>query len=116
MAATNINQNPFPLGQIKPGATFASASKAITANYTDLVTAFADSVVIQAHPSNAGNIYVCTTAATPDLTTFVNVLFVLPPGAFWTDASAAMNTIALGNYYIGGANTTDFALVQARLR
>lgn len=114
--STNINRAPFPLGLLKPGATFASASVALTVNYADLAVLSADSVVIQALPGNSGNIYICSTAATPDLTTYVNVLFVLPAGAYWDNASSALNTVPLGSYYVGGDNADDAAIGQVRFR
>ena len=111
---TNVNRSPFPLGQIKPGGT--TSCVLITANYTDLANLFADSVVVQALPGNSANMYICSNASAPDTTNYTNILFVLPPGAFWSDASAAMNTIALGTIYVGASNSSDSCIAQARFR
>ena len=104
------------LGQLKPGANFATVSVAATANFTDLASVFADSLFIQANPGNTQNIYICTTAVQPDTTAYVNVLMILAPGGTWSNTSAAMNSIKLGEYYVGSLNNADFAIAQCRFR
>lgn len=120
MPTTNVISNPFPLGLITPGATFAFASVAITANLTDLATSAVygqvDTIFIRALPGNGGNIYICNSVANPNETTYLNVLDVLPGGASTSFSSSAMNTIQLSWYFIGADNATDAALITIKLR
>jgi len=117
MSATNIISNPFPLGKISPGASFATVSTPITTNFSDLAVLFCDSINIRNHPDSSGNIYVCNSAAQPDTTLFENVIDVIGPGGSYTNTSSAMNTIgSLGGIYIGADDATSYAVVSVRFR
>ena len=114
---------PYSLGAIRPGATFASASASLVQNIVpvnnDNVTPDYqfNGIFIQAFPgtgSVAGNlkpIYVCNSAAAPDLTNFTNVIGILQPGDIWPRAKEWANNRSIRNLYIGAENATDFALV-----
>ena len=121
MSSTNVISNPFPLGLITPGASYATASVAITVNYTDLALATSpyyavDSIYIKALPGNQGSIYLVNNAKNPDETLYLNVLDVIAAGSFTAITSAAMNTITLGQFYIGADNFTDGAIVLVKFR
>ena len=121
MSATNVVSGIFPLGYIAPGASFASLSKAITANYTDLATStlygLASIVTIHMVTSSSGTTYVCNTADPPDTTNYVNVLDVLTGGQTRTySAPSTMNELALANLYIGASDGTTGAMVSVQWR
>lgn len=111
--ATFYNQqtNPAPLGYIKP---VQGTPLRVTSNFTDLATATFQSLAIQAHPNNGGNIYILSNSAAADTVNGTNVLAILQagqslplnglalggvqPSQFWIDADAA-NCIAIPIVY-----------------
>ena len=111
MAATNITSNPYPTGILKPGATYATVSIPVLTNLT--VTAYpgtaAYAITIQANSGNTGNIYVCNTAAAPDETNYLNVLYILTAGQPVSFYSGALNTIDCSQIFIGADSATDYA-------
>ena len=117
MSATNITTNPFPLGKISPGGSYATTSVPITTNYSDLSTQYCYSLSIRALPGNGtGLIYICNTSAAPDTTNYTNILDVLAAGAVSYVTSPAMDMILLGNYYIGASDGSSAAIVQVEFR
>lgn len=112
-----ITTQLWPLGKIQPGATYASASKSILANFTgtsEIDPAVAHVVGIQAHPDNTGKIYVCNSASAPDTTNFLNVVAILEGGDQWPQVGRAFNDIDLRHVYVGAANANDFAIAYIR--
>lgn len=115
---------PMALGKVFPGAAFATACVPLTQNIqpcdNDGVTPDNqfNGAFIQANPGagannpNAGNIYVCTTAAAPDLVNFTNVLAVLTPGAWYPRGKEWANNRDISKLFIGADNATDFAIVS----
>lgn len=118
--STTVSSNPFPLGLITPGATFATISLPITTNFTDLATSLpygqVDSIYIHAIGTNSSNIFLLNTAAAPDTTAYLNVVDVITNGASTSIASAGMNTLKLSQFYIGALNATDSCLVTVKYR
>ena len=114
--STNISSNPFPLGYISPGSSYATISSPITANYTDLSDRVVDSIIFRGISSSSGTIYICNTSAPPDTTNYLNVIDVITNGAYSANSSAAMNTIKLSDIYIGASDATSGALVTVRFR
>lgn len=117
---TTVSSNPFPLGLITPGASFATVSLPITTNVSDLATSApygqVDSIYIHAIGTNSASIFLLNTAAAPDTSAYLNVIDVIANGASTSIASAGMNTLVLSQFYIGASNATDAAIVTVKFR
>lgn len=123
---TGTLPNPFSLGKIFPGASFATLSAPLTQN---IVPVMPDAVTIDPYfneliitawggsgavAGNDGNIYVCSDAKQPDLVNFLNVLAILGPGQVWPRTGEYWaNNKDIHRYFIGAGNATDFATVTA---
>jgi len=114
---------PFSLGKILPGATFASACVPLTQNIQpvqeDNKTLANDAwneILIQAWPgsptvvANSGNIYVCSSAAAPDVVGFTNILAVLLAGDTYPRKNEWANLKDISKLFIGADNATDFVI------
>lgn len=124
MANVEVATMPFPfsLGKVFPGAAFAAASAPLTQNSTPTEHGRAvrmfNGIFIYSWPGNATTpsngapLYICNTAAAPDLVNFTNVIAVLQPGdTFPRSKEWALNR-DIGTLFIGAENATDFALVS----
>jgi len=113
-----ITSYPFSLGKIIPGATFASACVPLTQNVlpvqNDGVTPDTqfNSIVIQAHGTNTGIVYVCTSAAAPDLTNYTNVIGELTAGQTYPRSKEWANNRNISSIYIGAVNAADFVIAS----
>ncbi len=120
MSATNVISNPFPLGLVVPGASFASISVPITANYADIATSSVygavDTIYVSAPAGNGASIYFMNSAAAPDTTAYSNILFVIAKGTSIQIVSSAMNTLMLSQFFIGAAGASDGAIVTVKFR
>lgn len=121
MALPTFNSNPLPLGLIVPGASFATVSKPITANFPELATSApygqVDSIYVHALAGNdTGVIYICNTAVQPNTTTYANVVDVIASGASTSISSAGMNTLQLSQFYIGSGDATSGCIVTVKYR
>ncbi len=120
--ATNVRTGqmsfPYSLGRIIPGAAFAGASVPLTQNVqpvnNDGVSpdVMFNSIWIQAHVGNTGTIYICGTAAAPDLVNFTNVLGELTAGQWYPRTKEWANNRSIAGLFIGAENATDFAIVS----
>lgn len=117
---TTVSSNPFPLGFVKPGATFATISVPITQNFTDLATSApygqVDSIYVHALAGNSTVVFLLNTVAAPDVATYLNVVDVIAAGSSTSISSGAMNTLALSQFYIGALNSGDGAIVTVKFR
>ena len=118
---TTVSSNPFPLGLITPGASFATVSLPITNNFSDLATAggpysSVDSIYVHALSGNGAAVYLLNSSSNPDVTNYLNVIDVIGSGSSTSIASAGMNTLNLASFYIGAANSTDGAIVSVKYR
>ena len=115
MSVTNITSNPFPMGILKPGSSYTTASVPILTNITLSSTQlqFVRSFLVRAATTNSGNIFVCNSVANPDTTAYLNVLDIIPPGGTSYASSGALNTIDLSQIWIGASNNSDFAIAEA---
>jgi hypothetical protein len=108
---------PWPLGKVYPGASYATVSAPLTQNIQPVNIDLTpdnqfNGIFIQANPNNAGNIYVCSSAANPDETAYTNVLGILSPGAWYPRGKEWANNRDITGLFIGADNATDFAIVS----
>ncbi len=110
---------PYPLGKVFPGASFATISVPLTQNIQptkkdNLGNEVPDNqfngIFIRASNLNSGNMYVCNTAAAPDLTAYSNVIDELPPGAAFPRGKEWANNRDITALFIGATNATDFTI------
>lgn len=101
-----------PFGKILPGATFATASVPLTQNYPDGIEQYVFSFVsIRANDENLQPLYLCNSAAAPDVTNYLNVIARLQPGETWPRDRGLTNSIDISRIWVGSAaNATDFAI------
>lgn len=109
---------PMPLGQLKPGASYATVVVQVISNLKAAGYLTSDynvrELVIQAAPANSGNITITNSNAVP-AADYSNVLRILLPGEYYAIGSYfAANSVDPRNYYVSAANATDFALGEAR--
>lgn len=120
MSVSNIISNPFPLGLIVPGASFATVSVSILANHVDLATGLysqVDSIYIHALSGNlTDSIYFMNNALAPDTTAYLNILDVISSGASTSISSGAMNTLQLSQFFVGASSATAGAIVTVKFR
>ena len=128
---------PYPLGVLRPGANYASASIPLTTNVQPVkvqpvqqpvaalpmgtglmaenkfnlleIRAWAGDGTIAA---NSGAIYLCSNASAPDTTAFTNVIDVIQPGEAWPRSKEWADTIDISTIFIGATNATDFAIAN----
>jgi hypothetical protein len=109
---------PTSLGLIGPGASFATLSAALTMNIqpvaNDGVTPDNqfNGIWIQALKGNAADIYVCNSAAAPDVATYTNVIAILSPGEWLPRVKEWSNTRDISKLFVGALNATDFAIAS----
>jgi hypothetical protein len=108
---------PFSLGAVGPGAGFAGASVPLTQNFLPVKedgispdNAWS-SVTIQALPGNGADVFLCNSAAPPDLVAFTNVIAVIPAGQYWPRNRQWSNSCSLASLFIGAVNAVDGCLV-----
>ena len=118
-----IDGYPYSLRKIVPGATFATACQPLTANIQPVnndgskdhifngifIEAFGGTSTIA---GNTGVIFVCNSAAAPDLVNFTNILAILNPGDSFPRSKEWANNRDINKLFIGAENATDFAFVS----
>lgn len=102
---------PFPLGFIVPGAGFAAASVPVTQNLLPDRLTFAG-VLFQADSGNVLDIYICSTAAAPDVAAGLNIIARLAPGQILPYNREWGNQWNLANFFVGALNATDKCIVN----
>ena len=107
---------PASLGIVGPGASFATLSDPLTQNILPVNQDGSpdnlwNSLWIQAVDANVGTVYVCNSAAAPDLVAFTNVVGILAPGQWYPRTRPFGNSYSLTGLFIGTVNATDGALV-----
>lgn len=107
---------PFPLGILKPGASYATVSISVLKNFTSGLFAtggiertFFGLLQITAADDNTGVIYICNSAAGPDTTNYSNVLGIVLKGTTWSLGKEWANSVDLNHIYIGAENANDFS-------
>lgn len=129
LTVTGTLPNPFSLGKVIPGATFATACVPLTQNLTPvmpdkvtpdryfneiLITAFGGSgPTASPLPSNTGFIYICSSASAPDLVNFTNVLAILAPNDTYPREGDWSNNKDIQGFFVGADNATDYAIATA---
>jgi hypothetical protein len=111
----------IPLGQILPGATYATVSvpvlsSALLAAHPELANKDVNVVSIQFDPGSTGGgrIYICNSAAAP-ASNRSNVIYTIQsPGDSWPLVGHALNDVELGGLYIGADNADDYACGYVR--
>lgn len=112
---------PYSLGKIFPGASYATVSVPLTQNITPTEengdpSYQAREILIQALPGNGGYIYICNSAAAPDLTGYTNVVGILDGGVAWSRESSPFPAIhSLSKLYVGATNATDAVIASFSL-
>lgn len=107
---------PFPLGQLKPGASYATVVTQVISNIASYLTTDFNvrELVIQASPTNTGNITITNDGHVP-AADYSNVIRVLQAGEYYAIGSYfAANSVDPRNYYVAAVNATDFAFGEAR--
>ena len=118
-----INGYPYSLGKIQPGGTFATACVPLTQNIQPVNNDgtkdhIFNGIFIQAfggtslQPANTGVIFVCNSAAAPDLVNFTNIIAVLQAGDQFPRSKEWANNRDINKLFIGAENGVDFALVS----
>lgn len=98
------NSNPAALGFIKPTA---GTPLKLTANFADLENVPFKSVLIQAHPSNTGVVYVLSTSAAADKTNGTNIMSILAAGQSLPYSGIALGGINPSRVWIDVDTTGD---------
>jgi hypothetical protein len=114
----SLAANPLPLGQLKPGADFATKSVPITKNIADSVplSGMAQDVVIRAWKDNGANIFIVSDG-NPPAADYSNVIDEIEPGGAWPAGSRAgtVGTVELRHVNVATLNELDFAFGAVRL-
>jgi hypothetical protein len=120
-ANIKIGGYPYSLGKIIPGATFATACVPLTANIQPVNNDGSkdhifNGIFIRSFPGtstiagNTGAIFICNSAAAPDLVNFTNIIDILSPGDSFPRSKEWANNRDISKLFIGAENATDFAL------
>ncbi len=110
----SLATNPAPLGKIAPG--IAASVLAVT-NVSAQIGAcpMVQDIVIQQPAASPGHIYICNSAAPPDLVNFTNVLWELSPGASYSIGSGnKVNGVDSREFYIGADDPGAYAIGHVR--
>ena len=99
-----------PTGILKPPA--AGSAISLTSNYADLGSSQQQFALLQirAAPGNGSSVYLINTSGSADVTSFTNVLDIIPPGEQTQINLTPSQVILPGQYYIDVAKTGDFAV------
>jgi hypothetical protein len=111
-----LTTNPQPLGQLKPGADFATKAVKAIVNVAAMVAHIgrvAD-LIIQAPTTNTKSIFVVTDDQ-PPAADYSNVLRELAPGAFYSGGSpTGIAQVDVTNYFVSTQNADDFGFGEIR--
>lgn len=111
----SLTTNPAPLGKIIPG--LAASVLAVTNVASQIGTnPMVDDLLIQQPADSPGHIYICNSAAAPDLVNFTNVIYELSPGGSYSAGSGVgkVNGVDSSKYYIGADNAGSYAIGSVR--
>ena len=102
----NTNSNPACLGFVK---VTAGTPLNITSNYTNLSGVQFSSISIQAHPSNAANVYVLNNSSPADKTKGTNIIAILAPGQSQPYSGPAQGGVNPSQFWVDVDTTNDIA-------